>query len=214
MEKKVNYKNILLIGPARGGKTSTARLLQEKYGYNSIMFDAIVEAIAKTPEFSQLGIKHGNLDTPLSKDFIKNLIESSFKYALPGKRHSVLDIEVLSPEYVNSFIDRNETVVIYLGYPNITPEEKLSQIRLYDTPFDWTITVEDNELLRTLQEHIQTSKELQKEAEKYGFIFIDTSFDRENVIKKKIEELENGNILIRDEKSYEKNYRRKIGEER
>lgn len=207
MDKKNNYKNILLIGPARGGKTSTAQILQEKYGYNSIMFDAVVEAIANTPAFSQLGVKHGNLDTPLAKEFIKNLIISSFKYALPGKRHSVFDIEVLLPEYVDSFIDREETVVIYLGYPNITPEEKLSQIRTYDTPFDWTRTVENEELLKILQGHIQTSKELQKEAEKYNFIFIDTSINRESVIMEKIEELMNNHVLIRDEKSYEKNYR-------
>lgn len=87
------------------------------------------------------------------------------------------------------------------------PEEKLNQIRKYDTKFDWTRNLSDEEALSLFDNHIKTSKRLQEEAQKYGFEFIDTSFERESKVKDFFDELIRSGKLERTDESYEKYYR-------
>ena len=170
-----NLKNIYLIGPSRCGKTTTATMLQEKYGYTHIIMDAVIEILIS---------------------YSRNL----FKYTKPN----IIDLEVLNPDFAQTLIDSDESVVIYMGYPSITPEEKAKQIRQYDTEFDWTRTLSDEELIVTVQQQIESSKRLQKEAHIHDFEFIDTSYNRERIIAKKIEELFNSGRLYRTDSSYDK----------
>ena len=60
--------------------------------------------------------------------------------------------------------------------------------------------VDDNNL-------IEKSKKLQEESTKYGFEFIDTSFNRKEVIEKSIEKMIKDGKLDRTDKSYERYYR-------
>lgn len=177
-----HYKNIFLIGPSRAGKTSMASKLTT-YGYNHIIMDSIIETMMEC--FPDLNIQHGNLDSPEFHSFLKSFCKNTFKYT----KSNIIDLEVLSPSFANELVQPDESFLIYLGYPNISPEEKLAQIRSHDTVFDWTRNISDDELKRNLQLHIQKSKMLQEEAKKYGYTFIDTSFNREETLNKFIEEL-------------------------
>ena len=62
----------------------------------------------------------------------------------------------------------------------------------------------DEELIVTVQQQIESSKRLQKEAHIHDFEFIDTSYNRERIIAKKIEELFNSGRLYRTDSSYDK----------
>ena len=53
----------------------------------------------------------------------------------------------------------------------------------------------------------KTSKRLQEEAQKYGFEFIDTSFERESKVKEFFDEQIRSGKLERTDESYEKYYR-------
>ena len=194
-------KNIYLVGPSRCGKTTTAMQLQEKYGYTHIIMDAVIETMSEIAP--QLGIKHGNLDSELFRNFLKVYSTNLFKYTRPN----IIDVEVLEPSFARKMINDDESTVIYMGYPSITPQEKMKQIREYDGEFDWTRNLSDEELIELLSKHIETSKRLQQEAEKYGFKFIDTSLNREEVISKSIEEMVNNGSLDRTDESYKRYYR-------
>lgn len=194
-------KNIYLVGPSRCGKTTTAIELQKKYGYTHIIMDAVIETMTEIAP--QLGIRHGNLDSDEFRSFLKSYSANLFKYT----RHNIIDLEVLKPSFAKSMINDDESTAIYMGYPSITPEEKLEQMRKYDSEFDWTRNLSDEELIELLRRHIEESKVLQEEALKYGFKFIDTSFDREKTISNSIEKMITNGTLDRTDESYKRYYR-------
>lgn len=196
-----NLKNIYLVGPSRCGKTATATMLQEKYGYTHIIMDAVIETMNEISP--NLGIKHGNLDSKEFRNFLNSYSKNLFKYT----KHNIIDIEVLDPSFAKSMINDDESTVIYMGYPSITPEEKLKQMRKYDSEYDWTRNLSDEELIELLTFHIEASKKLQEKAMQHGFKFIDTSFNREEVIRESIEEMISTGKLDRTDKSYERYYR-------
>lgn len=196
-----NLKNIYLVGPSRCGKTTMGIVLQEKYGYTHIIMDAVIETMSEIAP--QLEIKHGNLDSEGFKSFLNSYSKNLFKYT----KHNIIDLEVLDPSFAKSMINADESIAIYMGYPSITPEEKMQQIRKYDSKFDWTRNLSDEELIKLLTKHIETSKRLQEEAIKYGFEFIDTSFNREKVVIESIERIMSTGKLDRTDKSYERYYR-------
>lgn len=197
MNKKL--KNIFLIGPSRAGKTTFAKELC-KYGYNHLIMDAVIETMAEC--FPESGIRHGNLESPEFKNFFKSYCKNNFKYGLSY----IVDLEVLSPEFAKQLIDKDESIAIYLGYPSITPQEKLNQIRTYDTKFDWTKNLSDAELLSMSNKLIATSKTLKNEAILNDFLFIDTSHNREEKFKNFINAnlKQNSTLLYRDISSYDK----------
>lgn len=194
-------KNIYLVGPSRCGKTTTASILQEKYGYTHIIMDAVIETMSEVAP--QLGIKHGNLESEEFRNFLILYSKNLFKYT----RHNIIDLEVLNPSFAKAMINADESTAIYMGYPSITPEEKLQQMRKYDSKFDWTRNLSDEELIKLLTTHIETSRKLQEEATNHGFEFIDTSFNREEVIRESIERMISTGMLDRADKSYERYYR-------
>lgn len=190
-------KNIFLIGPSRAGKTTFAKKLCE-HGYNHLVMDAVIETMAEC--FPESGIRHGNLESPEFKKFLESYCRNTFKYGLPY----IVDLEVLSPEFASNLLDREESTAIYLGYSSITAQEKLEQVRKYDTKFDWTRKLTDEELLAMFEDLIQKSKLIQEEAKLYGFTYIDTSYDRENKFSNFIDaNLKNG-LLDRTDESYKK----------
>lgn len=194
-------KNIFLIGPSRCGKTTTATFLQEQYGYTHIIMDAVIETMNEiAPE---MGIRHGNLESEEFKRFISSYTKNVFKYT----KHNIIDLEILSPSFAKDMINEDESTAIYMGYPSITPEEKLQQMRKYDTKFDWTRNLSDEELIKFLTNNINRSRNTRDEAIKYGFEFIDTSFNREEIIKNSIETMIKNGKLSREDKSYERYYR-------
>lgn len=196
MDNVRKLKNIYLAGVSRCGKTSTASKLQEKYGYTHIIMDAVIETMGEIAP--QLGIRHGNLESEEFKKFLKSYSKNLFRYT----KHNVIDLEVLSPSFAKELVNDDESIVIYMGYPSITPEEKLGQIRMHDTRFDWTKGLSDEQIIEILTTNISNSKRAQAEAEKNGFIFIDTSFNREDVIEQSINQIFQSGKLDRKDESY------------
>ena len=78
--------------------------------------------------------------------------------------------------------------MICLGYPNITPTEVVSNWRKYDTDLDWTKKKSYEELIQIAENEINKSKQLQDECQKYNVKFIDTSNNRNDVLKKLLDD--------------------------
>ena len=194
-----NLKNIFIVGPSRAGKTTLAGKLQS-LGYNHIVMDAVIETMAEC--FPEFGIRHGNLESDEFKTFLRSYCKNSFKYGLPY----IIDLEVLAPNFAKEILDEEESTAVYLGYPSITVEEKIRQIRENDTKFDWTRNLSDEELRKTIGANIEDSKKIKIEAEKNGFTFLDASHNREAVFDNFIAEnvREGSEFLHRTIQSYDK----------
>jgi hypothetical protein len=88
--------------------------------------------------------------------------------------------------------------VIFMGYPDIDPEQKLKDIRQNQTNhYDWTSERTDDELRQSIAGFIERSVFLQKEATERGLNFINMSYDFEDEIENAYCDLLNRNITIK-----------------
>ena len=128
-------KNILIIGPARSGKTTLAKMLVKEYGYSLISIDNLVSGFEA---FDNLNIHHDDNEIKTAKNIapflIKYLTELSegnafydgVKYVIEGTH---IDFEMLLP-----FLKENKKYkVIGLTYNDITPDILYQNMKKYDT---------------------------------------------------------------------------------
>lgn len=70
----------------------------------------------------------------------------------------------------------------FFGTPNLTPKENFERIRKFDSEEDYTYYISDKDLMERCIRFTNISKYLQEECEKYHLPFINTSFNRKEVI--------------------------------
>lgn len=171
-------KNIILIGAARAGKTTFTNLLNKKI--NNLMIIrtdllrlAFREAIVKDMQINTSSLKN-------NQDY-RNYVLSYYKYANMYEPDyvKIVDSVDFDPKDYNLF---ENSIMVCLGYPNLTEEEVFNNFRKYDTDNDWTKRKTDEELLKYAKREIQTSKRLLEECKKYNVKFIDTSYNRVKVL--------------------------------
>jgi len=191
-------KNILIIGPARSGKTTLSRILSKKYGYNVINLDDIINAFEGIPECE---IKHdGNeIETAqkLGKFLKRYLIELSegpnfyngIKYVIEGTH---IDFEEIMP-MLNEEKYKEKYEIIGLLYNNLTEEELYNNIKKYDTEDDWTYWCNDEELKGNVRYFIERNNYYKEKFKKYGIKTIVSSNDRDKVFTEFVETLKKYN---------------------
>ncbi len=190
------YKNILIIGASRSGKTTLAKKIAKEKGYSLISIDDIVSGLEAYPE---LQIHHNGdaFDTAkrLAPFLIKYLTELSIGTIFYGGIKSVIegthiDFEQLMP-FLQSDKYKEKYEIIGLTYNDITEQQLYDYIKKYDTEDDWTYWCDDQELKENVKYFIDRNKFFSQMFKKYGIKTFDTSFDRENVLNSIIEDLEN-----------------------
>ena len=193
-------KNILIIGAARSGKTTLAKMMAKKKGYSLISIDDIVSGFEAFPE---LQIHHDGdaNDTAkrLAPFLIKYLTELSegstfyggIKFVIEGTH---IDFEQLMP-FLQSDKYKEKYQVIGLTFNDITEQQLYDYIKKYDTEDDWTYWCDDEELKGNVRYFIDRNKYFNEMFEKYDIITFDTSYDRDKVLTNiinNLEDLENG----------------------
>ena len=135
------YKNILIIGASRSGKTTLAKKIAKEKGYSLISIDDIVSGLEVYPE---LQIHHNGdaFDTAkrLVPFLIKYLTELSIGTIFYGGIKSVIegthiDFEQLMP-FLQSDKYKEKYEIIGLTYNDITEQQLYDYIKTYDTSFD------------------------------------------------------------------------------
>jgi hypothetical protein len=177
-------KNFLVAGPTQAGKTILSRRLVKERGYSRIPGDAVVLAFEKT--FPELGIGHERkLYGSTRKQFGRYLVQFMNALAWAEDAPYVVDTFHVWPTDLAG-IDRATTIVLFLGYPEADPQEKMRRGKQYERErygkeFGWLADSPEAVSARfTL--FIEMSRKIREECAACHFPFVDASHAFEEAI--------------------------------
>lgn len=180
----MNKKHIIIAGACRSGKTTLSKSLSD-LGFIHYKMDAIKRAIYKVFGFDKKD--DWRILSPKIIQIIESIIEDND--VDDSNERFVIDTPYIYPKDLSN-IDREKFVVIFLGYSQTTPDEKLNRIRENDSKKCWTNSISDKEMLKQSEMSIEYSKIVKKQCEENGFAYFDTSFDFTETLKKAREYIE------------------------
>ncbi len=180
-------KNIIILGAARAGKTTLAKILHHQFQYSIISIDSFVSALQDA--FPELGISHSNTDNKfrLLPPFVYSYMEKIVK-EYPEEKF-VLEGWHVYPNEICKLFDKRNVKIICLGYPQISCEKALQLLREKEQENSYTKKMTNEEVKRLLSNHIEYSKKLKKQCEENEIQFYDTSYEREKILGQIIEDL-------------------------
>ena len=185
------FKNILIIGPGRAGKTTLARLIHQKYGYSVVRIDDIVTAMEAFPS---LGISWdgdaAHIATqmaPFLRIYLKELSEGNAFY---GGCKTVIEGTDVDFDALIPHINRRKYLIVGLTYDHVTDMGLFDAIRTHDTEDDWTYYLSDEQLRAYCAQYVEKNKHFGEKCKQYGIEVYDTSTDREAVLCDIVEHLE------------------------
>lgn len=189
------YKNIIIIGAARTGKTTLSRRINKEFGYSIINLDDIISSLREA--FPELGIKQDYNEIKISARFapflinyLKELSEgpnfyNNAKFVIEGVQ---FDFEKIMPS-----LNNEKYLLIGLTYNNITSDILYNNIKKYDTEDDWTYYISEDTLKRDVEIFIERNKYYNEKFKQYNIKTYDVSESRTNTIDKIIEDLKKSN---------------------
>lgn len=169
-------KHLVIGGPSRSGKTILSMMLSKKlihYKMDSIKRGIEDNFCNEIRDRKEMSIKMAHL--------ISTIIVESNTDSIKNKEFFVIDTCHLYPKDIYEKKLEN-TVIIFLGYPNASIENKLKEIRKYDNSNIWSNTYSDEELKYGIKLGIEYSKLALKECEEYNIKFFDISNNFEETI--------------------------------
>ena len=187
-------KNILIMGIGRAGKTTLSNMIKEKYNsYNLIHSDslkwALIRAEGKEKYYrenvdEQKKFEHSQYFQKALLEFYNSLIRNDkCKYGY------ILESGQLHPKVVKEMIDFENTIVICLGLGNLSVEDMVNQCIKYDTKESWTYGLPREYIAKHAENWYSCNEVLKQECPKYGIRYIDTSINREEILKNIIKEI-------------------------
>lgn len=166
-------KNILVLGVAKSGKSYFAKKINKDRKYNYIPLDYFASSFKYN--IPESGITSNVIiDKDSSRKLAKYLSRVIEIIDYVDNEKYLIDSAHIYPEDIVKYIDRNKWDIYYLGYPNISVEDKFTELRKY-VQSGWPAKKNDDELKDTLKELINISKEIEKQCIKYNLTFIDSS---------------------------------------
>lgn len=173
-------RNLIVAGTSRAGKSKLAKRIAREFNMTYIPFDSIVSTLEKICPES--GIAHMDENLEMSKRqvvFLKEFI-SHLEYE---DIHYVLDLYQIYPSDILTAYNKDSHIVVYLGYPSLTGEEKLVDVRKYARDKDWTKNACDEELIGILNLFIDEGKRMAKQCKDEGLSFFDTGENFDDVLE-------------------------------
>lgn len=171
-------KNIFIGGVNKSGKSTLSKRLKEN-NYNHIPLDYFASSFKRN--FPETKITSNVLVTKESSENLSLFISRVIEIINTTSELFIIDSAHILPEDIIKYLNTDKWDIYYLGYPNTTKEDKLKEIRKYETEEDWTYKKSNAELLSIFDELISLSKKEKVSCEKLGIKYIDVS---ENLIEK------------------------------
>lgn len=180
MRKKKLNRHVIIAGTPRAGKTTICLELL-KYGFVHYKMDSIKRGICEAFGYDQHDWDF--LNEKIAK-IINTIINENKTDTIAGLEYYAIDTCHVLPKDVPLF--NEDVLVIYLGYADISVEDRVKEIRLNDKKHYWSSKVSDENLRRMIEANINLSQEIRDECKKYNIKYFDTSFNRELVLKEAV----------------------------
>jgi len=180
-------KNILIWGVSRSGKSTLARLVKKDTGHSIIELDHL--RCAYQAMFPKTNDKDTNATLRL-QDMLAKLL-SSICHSNETDEYWIIEGIDMNMENLLQRIDRDKFVIVCLGYEYITPEEKLAEVKQYQTKYCWTRLHSDNEKLDFCKAWIKDSNLIKETAKRFDLKYFDTSLNRDKVLAEALKWIKN-----------------------
>lgn len=179
------YKNILILGSNKTGKTTLSKMINEKYGCSIISLDNIIDSFDKTIVKKESDYSTYKINFILK--YLENLSgDSNF---LSGKKY-VIEGNISDIETLISKVNRSKIAIIGLTYDNLDSDKLFSDIRKNDTAFDWTNYLTDEKLKDEAELFIERNKRMSKQFDDESIKKYDVSENRDKVFEAIVSEVD------------------------
>ena len=179
-------KNILIIGAARSGKSTLAKMIHKRFGHSLISVDSFITAFQS--RYPEIGFAHHSSKNYLISAFVESYVDSII-YNYPEINFVVEGYHIKPDAAVKYFSDKNFEIIV-LGYPQLTAEEAYDNTKKYENKFDYTAAINKEDMLSLLERHIKYAKLCQEQCTELGIPFYDTSYNRNEIFASVIKHLE------------------------
>ena len=177
------YKNLLILGPSRCGKSTLAKLICEQYDCNSVNLNNIQEIFEKTFPNTEDYNKY-------LKQFMINYIEQLTDYkTFYSGRKTVIECNVPFIYDIIKNVDQDNTAIIGITYDNIDIDYFAQKIKYSDNS-DYLQFLSPDGLKSRLQEFVEESKEMNNIFNKLDINTYDVSNNRDEVFKEVLDDVE------------------------
>ena len=201
-------KNIIIVGPGRGGKTTLAKRINEEINYFVIHMDYLMTTLDRA--YPQLDVRiardvekataniapfigHYLGMSVCYRDFEEDLVLDKHvakgnKFVMEGGHFEFDKVSSVFEKYEIGELKDN-FILIGLVQHTKTAVEFFNDLRKYDTEGEWTHSVGDDSLMAYCEFLVLNSREMFDNFMKYGFTIYDTSGEREKVFDKIIDDI-------------------------
>lgn len=177
------YKNLLILGPSRCGKSTLAKLICEQYDCNSVNLNNIQEIFEKTFPNTEDYNKY-------LKQFMINYIEQLTDYkTFYSGRKTIIECNVPFIEDIINNVNQDNTAIIGITYDNIDIDYFAQKIKYSDNS-DYLQFLSPDGLKSRLQEFVEESKEMNNIFNKLDINTYDVSNNRDEVFKEVLDDVE------------------------
>jgi adenylate kinase family enzyme len=174
-------KNIFIGGAAKSGKSTIAEKICSKENYNHIPLDYFTASLKRN--FPDVGIRSNVLIEGETSPKLALLLSTVFNIIDDTKEKFIIDSAHIMPKDIIKYIDLEKWDIIYVGYPNIKPQDKFNLIRKLEQKESWTHRRTDEELFPMIERLVEISKEIESQCKELNIRFIDTSGDIKDVLE-------------------------------
>lgn len=184
-------KNIVIIGPARSGKSTLASMIVKEIPiYSVINGDVLREGIYEG-FFKEIDKKESELIVEKAFPQIINRMVEQYSNHYNPNLYYIIEGDILSIEEALKIKQKYDVEIVCIGMPIIQPRDLFARIRHYSSKYGcWTDKLTDEGLLEKRQQFIKRSKKDLKLAEENNITYLDTSLNMD-CIKKYVVNLKN-----------------------
>ena len=173
-------KNIFIAGAAKSGKSTIAEKICSKGSYNHIPLDYFTASLKRN--FPDVGIRSNVLIEGETSPKLALLLSTVFNIIDDTEEKFIIDSAHIMPKDIVKYINRDKWDIIYVGYPNVSAQDKFNLIRKLEHEFSWTHRRSDEELFPMIEQLIENSKEIERQCKELNIRFIDTSGDINEIL--------------------------------